>query len=274
MAADQGYAIAQSDLGGMYYSGHGVIKNYVTAYAWVLLGTAQGDAQAIKNAKFIEKSLTRTQIAEGQRLARTWQSRKRVATSRPRAQEPQRTQTAQVSSYSDLEICRVALIAPPTLEWDTNPALDAYVATARSRGLSLQRCATLLGRDSIAESEPRERPEPPKSVAKRTPSPPPASPPSGPSREQIMQIQRGLASLGYDPGTADGVLGSKSREAIRAFQRDYDFPVTGGVSERLDVAIRTAKRAVASARPPPQPQPQPLELPRFRGRLWIWASGG
>ena len=34
-AADQGYAIAQTQLGYMYYGGEGVPQNYSEAYAWL-----------------------------------------------------------------------------------------------------------------------------------------------------------------------------------------------------------------------------------------------
>ena len=34
------------------------------------------------------------------------------------------------------------------------------------------------------------------------------------SREQRIQVQRGLAALGFDPGSADGLFGPKTRAAI------------------------------------------------------------
>ncbi len=36
-------------------------------------------------------------------------------------------------------------------------------------------------------------------------------------RQRIVRVQRGLASLGYDPGPADGIMGRKTRTAIRVF---------------------------------------------------------
>ena len=38
-----------------------------------------------------------------------------------------------------------------------------------------------------------------------------------------------------------------------------------GVEERSDEAPRAGRA---------RPTPDPVELTRFRGRLWIWASGG
>lgn len=61
-----------------------------------------------------------------------------------------------------------------------------------------------------------------------------------PDRETVRAAQTILSDLGYDPGVVDGVAGRRTREAIRAFQRDRGFPVDGEISrellERLAVA--------------------------------------
>jgi peptidoglycan hydrolase-like protein with peptidoglycan-binding domain len=36
----------------------------------------------------------------------------------------------------------------------------------------------------------------------------------------VQRIQSGLTRLGYNPGPSDGVLGGKTRGAIRAYQED------------------------------------------------------
>jgi len=51
--------------------------------------------------------------------------------------------------------------------------------------------------------------------------------------ETIRQIQTGLAKLGYDPGTADGVAGTKTRLAIRAFQQEAGMPADGVPSQEV-----------------------------------------
>jgi len=64
--------------------------------------------------------------------------------------------------------------------------------------------------------------------------PPPAQPPI--SRDAIVQVQEYLAANGYDSGSADGVLGSRSRAAIRELQRDRGLIADGFLShELLDV---------------------------------------
>ncbi len=64
--------------------------------------------------------------------------------------------------------------------------------------------------------------------------------------QRIASIQRDLASLSYRPGPADGIMGRKTRGAIRAFQTKTGLPITGELSKKLEVAIRAAKRTKSS----------------------------
>jgi localization factor PodJL len=61
------------------------------------------------------------------------------------------------------------------------------------------------------------------------PAPQVASPPRALTDEEsaaLADVQAKLAALGYDPGPADGVMGARTRAAIRAFQADAGLPVT------------------------------------------------
>lgn len=49
----------------------------------------------------------------------------------------------------------------------------------------------------------------------------------------IYAVQEALVDEGYDPGRADGVLGPRTRAAIRAFEGDYGLSVTGMVTQDL-----------------------------------------
>ena len=48
-----------------------------------------------------------------------------------------------------------------------------------------------------------------------------------------QQVQRALSSRGYDPGPADGVMGSKTRNALAKFQTDNGLKVGGMTIETL-----------------------------------------
>lgn len=59
-------------------------------------------------------------------------------------------------------------------------------------------------------------------------------------RNDVIQIQQLLAARGLQPGPADGIAGSMTKEAIREFQRTSRLPVDGypsaGLLERLQSA--------------------------------------
>ena len=68
-AAARGEASSQYQLGMAYFAGEGVVKNHIEAYKWILLAQAGGHADAKKMSAQIEKTLSRQELAEGQKLA-------------------------------------------------------------------------------------------------------------------------------------------------------------------------------------------------------------
>ncbi|MGK9170882.1 peptidoglycan-binding protein, partial [Inquilinus limosus] len=75
----------------------------------------------------------------------------------------------------------------------------------------------------------------------------PAAPPAAQSQPagnaQIKEIQQLLTMMNYDAGPVDGQLGSKTRNAIGAFQRRQKLPVTRQPSAGLLEALRKAAGA-------------------------------
>lgn len=66
----------------------------------------------------------------------------------------------------------------------------------------------------------------------------------------VKQLQQALASLGYDPGTADGKFGAYTENAVRHFQRDYGLKVdglAGEATQRLLYAIANDQAAATKA---------------------------
>jgi TPR repeat protein len=70
LAAEQGDTKAQVDLGFMYATGEGVVKDDVQAYAWFYLAVARGNKIASQNKDIARKKMTPTQIAEAQKLSK------------------------------------------------------------------------------------------------------------------------------------------------------------------------------------------------------------
>ena len=63
----------------------------------------------------------------------------------------------------------------------------------------------------------------------------------------VLEAQRALRDLGYDPGPIDGLFGPKTRAALEKYQTTERLPVTGQLDaltiERLDVYRRLLRPA-------------------------------
>ena len=65
---------------------------------------------------------------------------------------------------------------------------------------------------------------------------------SGNGGNRVLAVQRVLTALGYDVGTADGLVGGQTTTAIKAFERSAGMPETGQINDRLiDVLNATLK---------------------------------
>jgi hypothetical protein len=75
-AANQGFAGAQFNLGLMYSAGQGVPMDNVQAYMWYSLAGVSPDPAAakavLKSRKELARRMSPVQIAEAERLAREW----------------------------------------------------------------------------------------------------------------------------------------------------------------------------------------------------------
>ena len=65
------------------------------------------------------------------------------------------------------------------------------------------------------------------------------------SRDERLALQGALAKLGYDIGKIDGLLGSKSRAAMRGWQKKHDVAADGFATQ--DLLTRIAMEAKAKA---------------------------
>ena len=72
LAAEQGNAKAQANLGSMYASGEGVPEDNIMGYMWFNLSAARGDDYAVKNKALIAIIMTKEDISKAQELSRQW----------------------------------------------------------------------------------------------------------------------------------------------------------------------------------------------------------
>jgi len=77
LAADQGVAAAQYNLGLMYAKGYGVPQNHIEAHTWFTLAAASYTSKPNRDRAVAARDteaarMTPAQIAEAQKLAREW----------------------------------------------------------------------------------------------------------------------------------------------------------------------------------------------------------
>lgn len=66
--------------------------------------------------------------------------------------------------------------------------------------------------------------------------------------DPLRRVQRGLNRAGYDAGPVDGVLGPRTRQAIRAWQIDHGQPVSGFVTPDLLAGLGAIEEPQQAAR--------------------------
>ena len=70
LAAEQGHASAQSNLGAMYGDGQGVLQDYIRAHMWFNIAASSGDSEnASKNRDIVAKRMNSNQIETAHKLA-------------------------------------------------------------------------------------------------------------------------------------------------------------------------------------------------------------
>ncbi len=69
-----------------------------------------------------------------------------------------------------------------------------------------------------------------------------------------LDTQEALVALGYGIGEIDGVIGSRTRKAIRSFESAQGLPVTGKPSPKLLEALRSEAQSRGALRPDAEPE--------------------
>jgi S1-C subfamily serine protease len=234
--AEQGHAGAQYNLGIMYQRGTGVAKDYTKAMKWYRRAAEQGDADAQYNLGIMYD--TGQGVPQNYAKAARWYRR---------AAEQGHINAQYNLGYLYAEGEGVPQDYVQAHMWfnlaasQHSPGEDRADA-AKNRDIVSKRMTPA----ELAEARRLARNWRPKiEVAKAIPSSPSAVPPQrrletpSISKETVRSIQRGLATLGYNPGSADGVAGPRTRAAIRDFQKDQGIPVTGRASSELELVLRT-----------------------------------
>ena len=70
LAAEQGYAPAQTNLGLFYAQGKGVLADFVMAHMWFNIAAANGIENGAENREIVAKGMTWADISKAQAMAR------------------------------------------------------------------------------------------------------------------------------------------------------------------------------------------------------------
>lgn len=199
-AAIQGNASAQYNLGVLYEHGFGVSADDVRALLWYHSAAEQGHARAQYNLGVF--------YAQGRGIPTDYG-------------EAQRWFKRSADQGIAKAFYNLAVLAESGLGGPANPSgARAFLSRAALMGDPDARAAL--------SKKPAPKPDPAK------------VPDAKPSTEVIGAVQHMLTELGYDAGRIDGMLGDKTRQAIRKFQSESGLPQTGLASEEL-LELLTAK---------------------------------
>jgi hypothetical protein len=230
LAANQGVPNTQYALGVMYQEGKGVLQDHSEAARWYRLAADQGnaDAQLLLGLVYVRGQ----GVPQDFVLAYMW-------INLGMAELPAGTDRA---SWVESRAILARKMTPAQLARAQEMARNWRPRLAASGG---------IGSPAYADTE---RAEPPRTQRHAEPNPFRAA--LELQARQNREVQRLLGELGYDPGPADGVIGPRTRAAVRAFQTDAGLPVDGEISDELYAALsevvssgqRIAARSVPTER--------------------------
>jgi TPR repeat protein len=199
-AAEQGHAAAQYSVGVAYAEGKGIPQNYPEAIKWFEKSAAQGLPRAQYNLGIMfEDGLGGTpDLVEAAR----WYA---IAARRGEADAQERFPEikAQLTAEEAAEVERLVAATEIATQSPASPGIPAANPGAAAQ-------------DEIAPL-------------------PPSRPASGGATDQsqLAEIQTILNRLNFDAGPADGLMGDRTRFAIRKYQTTMRLDVTGEPSQSL-----------------------------------------
>jgi peptidoglycan hydrolase-like protein with peptidoglycan-binding domain len=69
------------------------------------------------------------------------------------------------------------------------------------------------------------------------------------SKDKVKAIQEALKNKGFDPGAADGVVGPRTGQALREFQKSQNLQVTGRIDDKTASALGVDSGGMSSSQP-------------------------
>lgn len=108
---------------------------------------------------------------------------------------------------------------------------QTFRKTASTAAASAFAAALALSGLAHAQAKPEESAQPAPRMEKKAPAKPAAPAKAAPAKKkgtpEVAALQEALKKAGEDPGPADGLMGRKTRAALRTFQKKNKLRVTG-----------------------------------------------
>ena len=254
--ARAGDAVAQHDLANRYATGDGVSQNNSDAAYWYRLAGEAGIANAQYNLGVLTTrglgvrqdqeaafQLFRSAAQAGHADAQTATGlayMHGVGVTQDRLQAASWFQAASANgrprgAYHLGQLFELGLDEAPDLA-----AAAGWYRIAADAGYEQAQVA-LDRLTAAARAEPAPPPAPAPVAAPATtpdPVPPQATTPAVAPSDLVREIQQLLNGFGYDAGPEDGMMGRKTEDAIRAFERSQGFYVTGEATNGIRDVLR------------------------------------
>ena len=237
-AAVQGIANAQYNLGVLHERGLGVQQDPLEALLWYLSAAEQGHAAAQYNVG--------VSYAEGKGIPQNYSEaikwfEKAALQGLPRAQYNLGIMMEDgLGGTPDLvEAARWYTLAAQRGEADAQERREEIAAKLTAEQLA--EVDRLLAETEIMAEAPPPSAVRPAAVGQSAAAPPPPARPAMlamADRSVIAEIQQILTRLNFDPGPADGLVGDRTRFAIREYQTTMGLDVTGEPSQELLANLR------------------------------------
>ncbi len=220
-AAEAGFAPAQYRVANMYEKGNGVERDYGLAMEWYEQAAEQGNATAMHNlavlhatgptGKVDNETAARLFRAAAERGVRDSQFNMGILAVRGIG-----TEQSFAESYKWFAIVAAGGDADAAAKRDEVGKVMTAEDLERTRAEAEAWRPTPLDPDANEVDMPAE-----------WQASPPATAAAAQEVSSVADVQRLLNAAGYDAGSADGIMGERTRQAIAAWQRDRGLPATG-----------------------------------------------
>uniref|UniRef100_UPI00339D78B3 peptidoglycan-binding protein n=1 Tax=Aquibium sp. A9E412 TaxID=2976767 RepID=UPI00339D78B3 len=238
-AAELGLAPAQYRIGNFYEKGMGVERDIGRAKMWYQLAAEQGNASAMHNLGVLH-AMGADGVADNESAARWFLRAAELGVKDSQFNLGILTAKG-VGMQQDLEEAYkwFALVAE-TGDGDAAAKRDEIAGTLEPERLERARAKAELWKPRELDRATNMVDVPEEWTESETTTA--AIEPAGVDmRKAVGNIQLILNNNGYDAGPVDGVMGDKTRAAIKAFQSDNGMPADGEVDETLVRALLERK---------------------------------